>query len=405
MNGSSVYSFLSFRYFIYISLVTLRHLEKQVESGSLKLVEEKRALQEISQCRRNRRMVEGFQVEQDSIEAERAKADALRKELDDPEAKAISEKYEAITAELDQLKKEGDEAYANRSKLLDERTAFQQQLDVLYQQKRESAQAFREANDRYWSKVNEDKARRAERMRAQRAAEEQEKKKEIAERIRDEASIPAYQVQIEDCQTLIDHFLGKASAPALSRTTFEKVELTGVPKLEIRQVAAPTEGLVVRKKKGEGEEAYFVAAGGKNKKGKKGGAKPPPSPLAEPLSPDSPSSQLHVPLPILSALLSLSIPPPTSSSEVPRVVDDLKTKKAWFEANQERATAEQKDKAEAEIRRLTRNIEHKLQTSPSSQGGAESPSGGDGTSTPAATDEATGQLESTKETEEVAVVG
>ena len=95
-------------------------LEKQVESGSLKLVEEKRALQEISQAKRSRRIVEGFQAEQESIEADRAKADELRKQLDDPEAKAASERYDAIKAELDELKKESDEVYANRTKLLDE---------------------------------------------------------------------------------------------------------------------------------------------------------------------------------------------------------------------------------------------------------------------------------------------
>jgi hypothetical protein len=39
---------------------------------------------------------------------------------------------------------------------------------------------------------------------------------------------------------------------------------------------------------------------------------------------------------------------------VPRVVEDLKTKKAWFEANQARVTAEAIAKAEAEIQRLTK---------------------------------------------------
>ena len=80
-----------------------RQLEKQVESGSLKLVEEKRALQEISQWKRSRRIVEGFQVEQEGIDAERAKADELRKQLDDPVAKAASDRYDAIKKELDEL--------------------------------------------------------------------------------------------------------------------------------------------------------------------------------------------------------------------------------------------------------------------------------------------------------------
>ena len=60
----------------------------------------------------------------------------------------------------------------------------------------------------------------------------------------------------------------------------------------------------------------------------------------------------------LAALLELSIPPPTSPAENARVVDDLRTKKAWFEANQARATAEAKAKAEKEIHRLIGKYEH-----------------------------------------------
>ncbi|RDX55655.1 hypothetical protein OH76DRAFT_1428793 [Lentinus brumalis] len=331
----------------------IRQLEKQVESGNLKLVEEKRALQEISQWKRSRRIVEGFQTEQESIEAERAKAEELRKQLDDPEAKAASERYDAIKAELDELKKEGDEAYASRSKLLDERTAIQAQLDELYSRKRESAQRYKDANDKFYTKLNEDRARRAERQRAERAAYEEAKKQEVIDRLREEAEAPAFQAQIEDCQTLIDHFSGKSSTGTLSsqKPLTEKTDVAGVPKLEIRKVeAGPAEGVVVRKKKGDDDEAYFVAGGGK-KKGKKGGVKP-STPAAETNGSEAAGSQLNVPLPTLTALLSLSIPPPTSTADVPRVVEDLKTKKAWFEANQARVTAENKAKGEAEIRKL-----------------------------------------------------
>ncbi|KAI9000982.1 hypothetical protein BD414DRAFT_430938, partial [Trametes punicea] len=331
----------------------IRQLEKQVESGNLKLVEEKRALQEISQWKRSRRIVEGFQAEQESIEADRAKAEELRKQLEDPEAQAISKRYDEIKAELDELKKESDEAYASRSKLMDERNALQIQLDELYNRKRESAQRFKEANDRFYAKLNEDRARRAERARVQRAAEEEAKKKEIADRLREEAEIPAFQAQIEDCQTLIDYFSGKSSTATLSsqKPLAEKSDLAGVPKLEPRKVDGPPEGVVVRKKKGEDDEAYFVGGGGKKKGGKKGGAKS-SAPSGESNGAEPASGQLNVPLPTLTALLNLSIPPPTSAADVPRVIEDLKTKKTWFEANQARVTAENKAKAEAEIRRL-----------------------------------------------------
>jgi hypothetical protein len=316
-----------------------------VDAGSLKLADEKRALQEINQTKRIRRTVEGFQAESDGIDADRAAVEELKKQLDDPEAKAISERYDAIKAELDEIKKEEDELYTNRSQLFEERNTIQQQIDALFMERRESTARFREANDRYYTKLNEDRARRAERRRAQKEAEEEEKRQARVIKLREEASQPAFQVQIEDCQTLIDYFSGKSSTAVVSS---EKVGFTE-PTREIRQVEAAPDSFVPRKKKADEEEAFFVGGKGKSKS-KKGKADANASPIEATPS----SSNVNVPFGTLSALLSLSIPPPSSQADVSRVVEDLKMKKAWFEANQVRMTAEAIAKAEAEIQRLTK---------------------------------------------------
>ena len=234
--------------------------------------------------------------------------------------------------------------------MFDERNGLQEQIDALLRERRESTARFREANDRFYAKLNEDRARRAERARAQREADEEEKRKTRALQLREEASQPAFQVQIEDCQTLIDYFSGKTTTAVVS--TAKSADYTE-PKQDIRQVEAAPDNFVLRKKKGEDEEAYFVG-GGKGNKGKgKKGPKANGAANAE-ATPPSSSSTVNVPFATLSALLSLSIPPPSSQADVPRVVEDLKTKKAWFEANQARVTAEAIAKAEAEIERLTR---------------------------------------------------
>lgn len=326
----------------------IKNLEKQVESGSMKLGDEKRALQEISSLKRSRKTVESFQVEQAAIDAERARADELRKQLDDPEAKAMSERFDTIRAELDELKKESDESFAGRNKLYDERNALSAELDALYTRKRESAQKHREAGDRYWQKVNEERARRAERLKAQRVAEEEEKRRQVAERLLEEARTPAFQSKIEDCQTLIGYLSARIAggnapvpAPTSLSTSSQQALPAGVAKLEFRQVEQNVEGgLVQRKKKGEGEESYFV--GGKGRGGKKGTGK------------GVAARELNLPLATLSALTELAIPPPASAADLPRAVEDLKTKKAWFEANQEKVTAEHISKAEAEVKRLAK---------------------------------------------------
>ena len=343
-----------------------RQLEQQVESGEMTIAGEKRALNEISNCRRTRRTVEGFKSIQDSINQERAAVDGLREKLNDPELKAVSERAEAVKAELDSIKRADDEINAHRSKLFSERRGLKEQLNGLYLQKRESGSKFKEDNDKYFQQVNEDRAKRAERMRAQRQAEDEARKKEKALQLREDAAIPAFQEKIEDCQTLIDYFSGKSTNGNIKLSTSSKqaeakAELAGVPKLEIRQVNTDFgEGVVVKKKRDE-EESYFV--GGKGKaKGKKGGVKSTHRATngsangdAAPTAPTPSSSgtgALNMPYPTLAALLQLSIPPPVSSADLPRCVEDLKTKKAWFEANQARVTSENIAKAEAEIQRL-----------------------------------------------------
>jgi hypothetical protein len=307
-----------------------RHLEKQVESGSLKLGDEKRALQEISSLKRSRRTVESFQAGQEAIEADRSRTEALRKQLDDPEAKALSERYDTIRSELDELKKSSDEAFADRSKLFDERNALSTELDALFARKRESAQQYREATDRYWQKINEERARRAERQKAQRAAEEEEKRKEVVEQLLEEAKLPAFQSKIEDCQTLIDYFTarvagGSTPVPPPTSLSTSKPDVAGIPKLELRQVEQELgNGLVPRKKKGDNEENYFVGGKSKGRKGSKPG-----TPTSSPAS--SSSTTLNIPFATLAALLELSIPPPASPADLPRAVEDLKTKKAWFD--------------------------------------------------------------------------
>ena len=319
-----------------------RTLEKQVESGSMKLAEEKRALQEISQAKRTRRVVEGFQAAQDAIDADRSIADELRKQLDDPESKTISDRYDQIKGELDELRKESDEAHAGRAKLFEERDNLQAQMNSLFSAKRASAQQFRDANDRYWTKVNEDRARRAEKARMQRAAEEAQKKLEHAQRLREEASLPAYQAEIEVCQTLIEAFSGKSSdavvLPSSSLPT--KGDVAGVPKLEPRQVEASTDGLVARRKRREDEETYFVGKGRRGKKDK-------------PKTTQETDTLKNLDFTTINALAKFAITLPTGTSDVPRVIEDLKRKKASYEADQARVTAENIAKAEAQIERLT----------------------------------------------------
>ncbi|KAG8718902.1 hypothetical protein FRC08_004121, partial [Ceratobasidium sp. 394] len=176
--------------------------------------------------------------------------------------------------------------------------------------------------------------------------EENERRKERAKQIREEAEIPAFQVEIEDCQTLIDLFSGKITGAAADTkvSTSKSTGVSGVPELSIRQVEADP-AMVALKKKGQDEETYFVA---KKKKGPAPKSNPVPAPAPAP----KPEAQFQVSFSTLTALGTLSIPPPSSNADVERCIADLQKKKDWYVANQKRVTAEKIAKADEEIRRL-----------------------------------------------------
>jgi hypothetical protein len=333
-------------------------LDNLVNSGTMKIVDERKTLQEISSLKRLRKTVEGFQAEQDDIDKDRKEIDALREQLDDPEMKAVSEKYDQIKGELDDLKKESDAAYEGRSKLFDQRTELQGKLDELWTKKKAAQAAYKEGTDAYWKKVNEDRARRAEKAMKEKKEYEESKKKAVAQEMLEQAKEPAYAADIQDCQTLIDFFVrlsGGQASVAEGTSILSRNGAASAPKLELRQGGDNMEGMTALKKKGEEENNYFVAKKTKKAAPAKSYGSPAPAPPQPTTDNASASSQqLNIPFGTLSGLMALSIPPPTNASEVSRVIEDLKTKKTWFVANQERVTKENIKKAEDAIEKLNR---------------------------------------------------
>ena len=127
----------------------IQEIEKQVESGQMRLVDEKRALNEISELRRSRRTFDTFSNTQGSIDEDKAKIEGLRTKLDNPEFKELQSRYEAIQAELDGINADLDKTSQSRDKLFEERNKLQDEVNQLWSKKKESAASFKDANDKY----------------------------------------------------------------------------------------------------------------------------------------------------------------------------------------------------------------------------------------------------------------
>ena len=300
-------------------------LQKQVDTGTMKLVDEKKALSEISSLHKQRKNFSSFEAQQKAIDEVKAQIAEQKKLLDDPEQKALSEKYTVLQKELDELKAEQDEAFKSMKALRDQTdkaraeqqekyAAVKQIKDAYYQQKRAFADYERKA---YLA--------RQDRKRQERQEWEANKRKEIARQRLEEASAPAYQDEIISAEGLIRYF-DPSALPAKETTVASKFAASAQRTVE----SSGFKGVRVMKKD-EAEENYFMGTGGKKgKKGKKGG-----NTAAAPAE-----TKFNISIGVIEELAKVGVDAPSSQADVPTVVEKLKAKLEHWKSDQDRKTKE-----------------------------------------------------------------
>lgn len=152
----------------------IREMEKKIESGTMRIVEEKKALADISTWNRQRRIFAELDQKQTAIEEDRAKVSELRQQKQDPEKKALEDKISTLQDELAKIQEEQDKGFKNLSSLRDERTRLQEVQN-------EKWQALQRLKDEFFAnkKAYRDYENEAYKVRKQRQAEyEAEKRKE-----------------------------------------------------------------------------------------------------------------------------------------------------------------------------------------------------------------------------------
>jgi uncharacterized coiled-coil DUF342 family protein len=302
-------------------------LQKQVDTGLMKLVDEKKALADISQLHRQKKGFAGFDVAEKGISDLKAKIADLKKTLDDPESKKLSEKYNKIQDELNGIKSEQDGVYKNLNGLRDQRTKLQneqqekwQALKAIKDKYFEQKRAYREYDQEAWRI-------RKEKQKAENDAYHAGKRKENAARKLDEASAPAYQDEILTAEGLIRHF-DPSSLPAKEAAAPSKFAASAQRTVE----DAGIKGMKAISKKDTDEESYFVGGGGKKKgKGKKGSAASTPTPA---------TSKFTVNIGVLEDLNKVKVDAPSSQDDIPKVVEQLKEKLTQWRADQDKKTKE-----------------------------------------------------------------
>lgn len=300
----------------------IARLQKQVDTGTMKLVDEKKALTEITNLNKARKNFSGFDAQQKGIDDLKAQIAEQKKLLDDPEQKALSAKYTELQTELDGLRGEQDDAFKNMKNLRDA-------TDKARAEQQEKYMALKEYKDNYYKQkrafndydYNARKARQ-ERRRQEQIEYQAGKRKEVAAKRLEEASAPAYQDEILASEGLIRYF-DPSALPAKETSAASKFAASA-------QRTVDDSGFKgTRLSKKDDEEVYFMGGGGgkKGKKGRKGAAAP-----AE--------AKFNLSIGIIEELAKVGVDAPSSQADVPATVEKLKEKLEQWKSDQDRKTKE-----------------------------------------------------------------
>lgn len=128
-------------------------MESEVDSGKLKLVDEKKNLKRIADLRSLRKQLSTHTVQEESIKVDITKRKALQDELNNatstPEAKGLADEFNRIRDEMTKLRSENDEAFAKRGELRAQREDLQKQRDKAYENKKSVQDEYYKQRDAY----------------------------------------------------------------------------------------------------------------------------------------------------------------------------------------------------------------------------------------------------------------
>lgn len=296
------------------------------------MVDERNALSTVSSLRKQRKNFSGFDESQKGIDDMKAQLSVLKKGLDNPESKALSEKYSSIQQELDGLKAEQDGVFKNLKSVRDEKSQVQAEQQKAWAAVKEIKDTYFKSRRAYKEYEDEMYRQRAERNKTFREEADRERKKKTADKKLEDASLPAYTDEILTAQGLIRHFDPSYDLAAKGLGN-DKQEADGGFRAEVGRTVDTSDMKGVKVlKKDEGD--YFMGGSGgkKGKKGKKGSAAN--------NSGASGSTQFNLSVGIIEELNSLKVDPPMNQADVPALIEKLVEKLTYWKQNQQSQTDE-----------------------------------------------------------------
>ncbi|KAK1829191.1 hypothetical protein QBC39DRAFT_137919 [Podospora conica] len=313
----------------------IARLDRQVSGGMMKLVDERKALEEMSKLRKLRKNFGQFDDAQKQIDDLKSKIKDIKDSMDDPEAKALGEKYSKLQAELDVIKAGQDEVYKNLSGLRDQRAALQKEQSEKFAAIRALKDAFYGQKKAYMAFEREQRDKQREKFQAERDRIAKERKMERAQKMLEEASDPAYLEEIRRANSLL-HFFDPSHKAAEKTPLLEDKGLGAQPQRTVD--ATGIKGSVLMSKK-DRDDDYLPAV----KKGKKS---------KKTVASETSTKTFSCPPAVMEDCAFIGIDPPMSAADVPAAAEKVKAKLEQWKAGQVEQTRKNVEKAKKEIERL-----------------------------------------------------
>ncbi|KAI5781215.1 hypothetical protein EDC01DRAFT_718584 [Geopyxis carbonaria] len=319
-------------------------LDAGVSSGKMKIVDEKKALSEISGLNKKKRDFATIEEMQKSIDSDKTKLKELKEKKQDPELVELNKKYETLQTELNELRANQESVQKNINTLRDERTKLQKEQNEKWDELKKLRDEFHQNRIAFREYSKEARRIKEEKYQKQRQEQEQARKKAIAEERMEAASQPAFLNEIMICEGLIGFFdPSSAEAARKAKNVVAPRELAA--KAQRTVDASALKGKVLVKE----EEDYFI--GGKTKKkGKK--AKKADTDAASPAEAPAPSGKLSLNAGTLAELSHVKVDTPASQAGVVKTLESLRERLQWYKDNQQKVTQENIAKAKKELEKF-----------------------------------------------------
>ncbi|TGZ80034.1 hypothetical protein EX30DRAFT_372550 [Ascodesmis nigricans] len=321
----------------------IAELDRKVNTGMMKIVDEKKALQEISTLNKQKKNFAVFEEAQKAIDADKQKLKELKEKKQDPELVELNKKFDELQKELNKLRDEQHEHSKNVNTLRDERTKLQKEQNEKWEEIKALKDTYYQGIREYREYTAAARKAREERYKKQREEEQLARNKKYAAEKLEEASAPAFSSEIITCNSLLTYFDPSHAVDASSKSLLTPSNLAATAQRTVDS------SLLKGKKLVKEEESYFIG-NPKKSKGKKN--KKPAGAETEDAASVAPHGKINLNVGLIEQLGQIGVKAPSSQEEVKETIEAIGKKLEWYKENQKRVTEENIAKAKKELEKF-----------------------------------------------------